>query len=47
VASKGGATEAALSVFASGGFKDIVKKAVLAAKKRAGEMSGGEKGCSC
>jgi pyrroline-5-carboxylate reductase len=47
VASKGGTTEAALSVFASGGFKDIVKKAVLAAKKRAGEMSGGEKGCSC
>ncbi|MFA6636061.1 MAG: pyrroline-5-carboxylate reductase [Candidatus Omnitrophota bacterium] len=47
VASKGGTTEAALSVFASGGFENIVKKAVLAAKKRSAEMSGGEKGCSC
>ncbi len=39
VASKGGTTEAALSVFESEGLKKIVKKAILKAKKRAGELS--------
>ena len=41
VASKGGTTEAALSVFTSEGFRDIVKKAIVKAKARSVEMSGG------
>ncbi|MBD3380377.1 MAG: pyrroline-5-carboxylate reductase [Candidatus Omnitrophica bacterium] len=40
VASKGGTTEAALRVFGEEGLKDIVQKAVMAAKKRSEEISG-------
>jgi pyrroline-5-carboxylate reductase len=39
VTSPGGTTEAALSVFADGGFPDLVARAVSAARKRAGELS--------
>jgi pyrroline-5-carboxylate reductase len=41
VASKGGTTEKALSVFDESGMKEIVKTAVLEAKKRSEELSGG------
>ena len=43
VASKGGTTEAALSVLKEKGFKDIVKKAVHMAKERSSEMSRGKR----
>ncbi len=42
VASKGGTTEAALSVFAQKGFKNTVKNAILKAAGRSREMSGGD-----
>jgi pyrroline-5-carboxylate reductase len=41
VASKGGTTESALSVFDENGMKNIIKNAVLKAKKRSEELSGG------
>ena len=40
VASKGGTTEAALSVFAEKDLKSIIEDAVLKAKKRSEELSG-------
>jgi pyrroline-5-carboxylate reductase len=39
VTSKKGTTEAALNVFAKGKFDQLVKNALLAAKKRAGELA--------
>jgi len=41
VASKGGTTEAALSVFKKKGLAGAIEEAVRAAKKRSGELSGG------
>jgi pyrroline-5-carboxylate reductase len=40
VASKGGTTEAALKTFNENNFKDILKKGILNAKKRAKELNG-------
>lgn len=42
VASKGGTTEAALSVFKKEGLKDIIEKAVKAAQKRSEQLSRGK-----
>jgi pyrroline-5-carboxylate reductase len=42
VASKGGTTEAALSVLEEKGAKDAIKNAILRARDRAGELSRGE-----
>ncbi|MFH1411123.1 MAG: pyrroline-5-carboxylate reductase [Candidatus Omnitrophota bacterium] len=42
VASKGGTTEAALKVFSDRGIRDAVKEAVLKAKERSEELSGGK-----
>lgn len=42
VASKGGTTEAALTVFDESGMKDIIKNAIDGAKQRSSELSGGK-----
>ena len=39
VTSKGGTTKAALDIFAQARFDQLMKKALLAAKKRAGELA--------
>jgi pyrroline-5-carboxylate reductase len=46
VASKGGTTEAALSVFDENNLNAVIKTAVRKAKKRSEELSQGAKGCS-
>ena len=39
VTSKGGTTQAAMEVFMKNKFEETIKEAVLAAKKKAGELS--------
>ena len=42
VASKGGTTEAALSVFAQNNLKEVIKKAIFSARERGEELSKGK-----